>query len=49
VEAIPHKIVGLSAPIDRIASTGEGGLTGEEDMGIGGRATAGVRAGLVMS
>jgi len=38
---------GLVCCLDRAAGTGEGGLTGGGDMGIGGRATVG--AGAVMS
>ena len=40
---------GLVFCLDRAAGTREGGITGGRDMGIGDRATAGVRAELVMS
>jgi len=40
---------GLVCYLDGAAGTGEGGLIGGGDTGIGGRATVGVGAGLVMS
>jgi len=40
---------GLVCCLDRVDGTGEGGLTGGRDMGIGGRATVGVGAGPVIS
>jgi len=40
---------GLAHYLDGAAGAGEGGVTGERDMGIGGGATAGVGVGPVMS
>jgi len=40
---------GLACCLDKVARAGEGGLTKGEDTGIGGRATVGVGAGLVIS
>jgi len=40
---------GLARCLDKAGGAGEGGVTGGGDMGIGGRATAGARAGPVIS
>ena len=40
---------GLACCLDKAARAGEGGLTRGGDTGIGGRATVGAKAGLVIS
>jgi len=40
---------GLAHCLDEVAGTGERGLTGGGDIGIGGKATVGTGAGLVIS